>query len=153
MANDRRTSLPHSDERAEIEAAARQTAASASFPSAYLDQVYAERDRFVLRTAPTGDIRAAVALLEEQTNLDASAPLDSRNRGVTAAKQVVRKATFFAINHLAEQTRALGWASAAVGRATAERIEQLEADVRALEARVAALDHHQDLTPEDTTES
>ena len=38
--------------------------------------------RFALRTAAPDDIRAAVALLEEQTNVQALAPVDSRNRGV-----------------------------------------------------------------------
>ncbi len=132
--------LPHDDVRAEIEAAARETAARADFPSAYMAQVRNEGERFTLRTADTDDIRAAVALLEEQTNVHALAPVDSRNRGVSTAKLVVRKAVFFAANHLAEQMRALGWAAASVGEAAAERIEQLEARVRELEARVASLD-------------
>jgi hypothetical protein len=115
-----------------------------------------EGERFALRTADTGDIRAAIALLEEQTNVDASAPVDSRNRGVSAAKVAVRKAVFFAVNHLAEQMRALGWAAASVGEAAAERIEQLEARVRELEARVASLDHGtvtSDRASEDPSES
>jgi hypothetical protein len=132
--------IPHADVRAEIEAAARQTAARADFPSAYLGRVHTETDRFELRTADLGDIRAAVALLEEQTNVHAAAPVESRNRGVAATKVVVRKAVFFAMNHLAEQTRALGWAAASVGEAAAERIEQLEARVRELESRLATLE-------------
>jgi hypothetical protein len=144
--------LPYGDVRAEIEAAARETAARADVPSAYLAQVSAESERFTLRTADPGDIRAAVALLEEQTNVHASAPVDSRNRGVSAAKLVVRKAVFFAVNHLAEQMRALGWAAASVGEAAAERIEQLEARVRDLEARIAALDHGANAS-EDPSES
>ena len=144
--------LPHGNVRAEIEAAARQTAARADFPSAYLDRVHAEAERFALRTADPGDIRAAVALLEEQTNVHASAPVDSRNRGISAAKLVVRKAVFFAVNHLAEQMRALGWAAASVGQAAAERIEQLETRVRDLETRIAALDRGSD-APEGKSES
>jgi hypothetical protein len=89
-----------------------------------------------------------VTLLEEQTNVQALAPVDSRNRGIGAAKVVVRKAVFFAMNHLAEQVRALGWAAASVGEAAAERIEQLEARVRELEARVAALGHDPGATEE-----
>ena len=148
--------LPHGDVRAEIEAAARQTAERSDFPSAYLSQVRNEGERFALRTADPGDIRAAIALLEEQTNVHASAPVDSRNRGVSAAKVVVRKAVFFAVNHLAEQMRALGWAAVSVGEAAAERIEQLEARVRELEARVASLDHGvatSDRASEDPSES
>jgi hypothetical protein len=148
--------LPHGDVRAEIEAAARQTAERSDFPSAYLAQVRNESERFALRTADTGDIRAAIALLEEQTNVHAAAPVDSRNRGVSAAKVVVRKAVFFAVNHLAEQMRALGWAAASVGEAAAERIERLEARVRELEARVASLDHGvapSDRASEDPSES
>ncbi len=144
--------LPYGDVRAEIEAAARQTAARSDFPSAYLGQVRSEVDRFALRTADPGDIRAAVALLEEQTNVQASAPVDSRNRGVSAAKLVVRKAVFFAVNHLAEQMQALGWAAASVGQAAAVRIEQLEARVRDLEARLPAAAHDAN-APEDTPES
>ena len=144
--------LPYDDVRAEITAAARRTAERADFPTGYLDQLHTEAERFALRTADPGDIRAAVALLEEQTNVHASAPVDSRNRGVSAAKLVVRKAVFFAMNHLAEQMQALGWAAASVGSAAAERIEQLEARVRELEARIASLDSRPD-PAEDTSES
>jgi len=142
--------LPYGDERSEIEAAARDRAARADFPATYVAQLHAEADRFGLRTAEPGDIRAAITLLEEQTNVHAVAPVDSRNRGVSAAKLVVRKAIFFAANHLAEQVRALGWATASVGRAAAERIEQLEARVRELEARIATLDHSD--TPDDQSQ-
>ena len=93
-----------------------------------------------MRTAAPDDIRAAIALLEEQTNVQALAPIDARNRGVDAAKRVVRKAVFFAVNHVTEQVRALGWAATSVGVAAAERIEQLEARVRDLEARLARLE-------------
>jgi hypothetical protein len=127
--------LPHGEVRAEIEDAARRTAERADYPSGYMAEIRTEGERFALRTADPGDIRAAVALLEEQTNIHALAPVDSRNRGVSTAKLVVRKAVFFAVNHLAEQVRALGWAAASVGEAAAERIEQLEARVRELEAR------------------
>ena len=128
--------LPHGDVRAEIEAAARHAAARADFPSAYVSHVRTEGERFALRTADTGDIRAAIALLEEQTNVHALAPVESRNRGVSTMKLVVRKAVFFAANHLAEQMRALGWAAASVGEAAAERIEKLEARVHELESRL-----------------
>jgi hypothetical protein len=141
--------LPHGDVRAEIEAAARQTAARADFPSAYFAQMRTEAKRFALRIADPSDIRAAVSILEEQANVHASAPVDSRNHAISAAKLVVRKAVFFAVNHLAEQTKALGWAAASVGRAATERIEQLEAKVRELESRVASLDRASD-PPEET---
>ena len=141
--------LPHGDVRAEIEAAAQQTAARADFPSAYFAQMRVEAKRFALRIADPSDIRAAVSILEEQANVHASAPVDSRNRGISAAKLVVRKAVFFAVNHLAEQTKALGWAAASVGRAATERIEQLEAKVRELESRIASLDRVSD-PPEET---
>ena len=107
------------------------------FPTEYVERVHEQAARFALRTAAPDDIRAAIALLEEQTNVQALAPVDSRNRGVDAAKKVVRKAVFFAMNHLTEQMRALGWATTSVGDAAAERIEQLEARVRELEARLA----------------
>jgi hypothetical protein len=132
--------LPYGEVRDEIETAARETAARADFPSGYMNRVHSETDRFALRTADLDDIRAAVALLEEQTNVHASAPVESRNRGVSTAKLVVRKAVFFAMNHLAEQMQALGWAAASVGHAASERIEALEARVDALEARINALD-------------
>jgi hypothetical protein len=131
--------LPYADVRAEIEADATRVEGSAA-NAEYLDRVRTATDRFALRTAAPDDIRAAVALLEEQTDIQASAPVDSRNRAVSSAKVVVRKTVFFAMNHLAEQVRALGWAAASVGEAAAERIEKLEARVDALEARLAALD-------------
>ncbi len=145
-------SLPYAGERAEIETAARQTAARADFPSEYLAQVHAAGERFTLRTADPGDIRAALALLEEQTNINVTAPVESRNRGVSAVKMVVRKSVFFTTNHLAEQMRALGWAAASVGQATAERIEELEARVLELESQLQFLgDTAHD--PEDSLES
>ena len=110
---------------------------AADFPRDYVERVHDEAARFTLRTAAPGDIRAAIALLEEQTNVQALAPVDSRNRGVGAAKKVVRKAVFFTVHHLTEQMRALGWAMTSVGNAAAERIEQLEARVSELEARLA----------------
>ncbi len=125
--------------RAEIDAAARATTERPDFPSDYVDRVRVEEASFALRTAAPDDIRSAIALLEEQTNVDANAPIDARNQAVGAAKRAVRKAVFFAVNHLTEQVRALGWATASVGRAAAERIEQLEARVRELETRIARL--------------
>jgi hypothetical protein len=132
--------LPYAAERAEIEAAARRTIARPDFPSDYLDRVRDQSARFTLRTAAPGDIRAAVALLEEQTNVQALAPVDSRTPGVGAAKKVVRKAVFFTVHHLTEQMRALGWAATSVGNAAAERIEALEARVHELEVRLGPID-------------
>jgi hypothetical protein len=145
MANDRPTDLPHAvlphaDVRAEIDAAARETAGRAEYPAEYVDRVEEQSARFALRTAAPDDIRAALALLDEQANVQALAPVDSRNRGVTEAKKVVRKAVFFTTNHLTEQIRALGWATSSVGNAAAARIEELEARVRDLEARLRNLE-------------
>ena len=139
-APDPRRTLPYESERAEIEAAARLTTTRRDFPTDYVDRVHEQSARFTLRTAAPGDIRAAIALLEEQTNVQALAPVDSRNRGVGAAKKVVRKAVFFTVHHLTEQMRALGWAATSVGVAAAERIEALEARVHELEARIARLE-------------
>ena len=149
---DSRRPLPYETERAEIEAAALLTMNAAEFPSEYVDRVHDQAARFSLRTAAPGDIRAAIALLEEQTNVQALAPVDSRKRGVGAAKKVVRKAVFFTVHHLTEQMRALGWATTSVGNAAAERIEQLEARVHELEIRLARaeggdeLEGHSDAT-------
>jgi hypothetical protein len=133
--------LPHDDVRVEIEATAAAAGGGADFPTEYVDRVREQSARFALRTAAPDDIRAAVALLEEQSNVQALAPVDSRNRGVATAKQVVRKAVFFAVNHLSEQVRALGWAATSVGEAAAERIEQLEARVLELESRLRDLEN------------
>ena len=149
MANDRlpdslaHEPLPRADVRATIEATAREAATRPGFPAGYVQRVREQRARFELRTAAPDDIRAALALLEEQTNVDALAPVESRNRGVGAAKKVVRKAVFFAVNHVAEQLRALGWATMSVGTAAAERIERLEQRVDGLERRLRALDDRQ----------
>jgi hypothetical protein len=128
--------FPYETERTEIEAAARQLRARADFPAEYVDRVDDQAARFVLRTAPSGDIRAAIALLEEQTNVQALAPTESRNAAVGAAKKIVRKAVFFTVHHMTEQMRAFGWATTSVVTAAAERIEQLEVRVRELEARL-----------------
>ena len=138
--------LPYADVRAAIEADASRAAESAADRD-HLDRIRNATDRFALRTAAPDDIRAAVALLQEQTDVHATAPVDSRNRGISAAKLVVRKTVFFAMNHLAEQMRALGWAAASVGEAAAERIEGLEARVDALESRLSALDRERRTGP------
>src|SRR4051812_33826749 len=78
--------LPYGEIRAEIEAAAREAGAGDDFPPAYMSRGRVEPARFPRRTADPGDIRAAIALLEEQTNVHAAAPVDSRNRGISAAK-------------------------------------------------------------------
>src|SRR5262249_19430988 len=96
------SALPYADVRAEIDGDATRAAATAA-NAEYLDRVRTATDRFALRTAAPDDIRAAVALLEEQTDVQASAPVDSRNRAISGAKVVVRKTVFFAMNHLAEQ--------------------------------------------------
>lgn len=146
MANDRPTdpstpdTLPRSDVRAEIETEARRRREQSDFPNEYVDRVREQSAKFALRTAAPDDIRAALALLEEQTDVQALAPVTSRNRGVTEAKKVVRKAVFFTTNHVTEQIRALGWATASVGTAAAARIEQLEDRVRDLEARLRRLE-------------
>ena len=146
MANDRLSetpqhrSFPRETVRTEIETAARSVTARPDFPSDYVDRVREQSDRFGLRTAAPDDIRAAVALLEEQTNVQAIAPIEARNRGVGAAKKVVRKAVFFTLHHLTEQMRALGWAATSVGTAAAERIEQLEARLLEVETRLARLE-------------
>jgi hypothetical protein len=156
MANDRLSetpqprSFPRETVRKEIEAAARSVTARPDFPSEYVDRLREQSDRFALRTAAPDDIRAAVALLEEQTNMQALAPIDARNRGVVVAKKVVRKAVFFTVHHLTEQMRALGWAATSVGTAAAERIEQLEARLREMEKRLARLESD---TPEDASDS
>jgi len=131
--------LPHERVRAEIAASARAAETRPDFPGDYVAQVRDQSAAFALRIAPSDDIRAAVALLEAQTNVDAIAPTDARNRGVETAKKAVRKAVFFATSHLADQMRALGWAATSVGQAAAERIEALEARVQVLEAEIARL--------------
>lgn len=147
--------LPYADERGEINDAARAATARPGFPAAYMAQVNAAGERFTLRTADTDDVRAALALLEEQTDINVSAPVESRNRGISAVKLMVRKSVFFTTNHLAEQMRALGWATVSVGEAAAERIEQLEARVIELETRLAAHDRDalRDIPTRDTSES
>ena len=146
MANERHPdsvppdTLPRERIRAEIRDEARATAARPDFPSDYVGRVRAEAADFTLRTAAPDDIRAAVALLEAQTNVDPNAPVESRNRSVETAKKAVRKAVFFTTNHVTEQLRALGWAATSVGEAAAERIEALEARVRELEAKLARLE-------------
>src|SRR5947207_15231264 len=132
--------LPRERVRAEIDDAARATEAQPDFPRDYVGRLRDQAAGFALRTAASDDIRAAIALLEEQATVDAQAPIEARNRGVETAKKAVRKAVFFTTNHVTEQMRALGWATTSVAEAMAERIEALEARVRELEALVARLE-------------
>ena len=83
MANERLPdSLPRERVRAEIDDAARATSERPDFPSDYVDRVHEQAASFALRIADPDDIRAAIALLEEQTNVDAMAPIEARNQAV-----------------------------------------------------------------------
>lgn len=127
--------LPHADARERAE-----HAAAAVEHDEYLEQVRAAARTLAAPETQADDIRAAVAVLEEHATVNAVAPVESRNRGASAAKKVVRKAVFFTTHHLASQISSLGWSTVTLGNAAADRIEALEHEVADLRARIVALE-------------
>jgi hypothetical protein len=136
--------LPYADVRARAAEAAARTERSDPVTRAYVDQIRVEVARLAPPAANADDVRAAVALLEEQAHLDAVAPLESANRAATAAKRVVRKAVFFTTHHLAAQISSLGWSTVWLGNATADQLDRIERRLDAIEAR---LDRLEDAVP------
>jgi hypothetical protein len=117
---------------------------SPQYPSVYVNEVRDAAARLAAPEDQADDIRAAVAMLEEHAHISDVAPVDSTNRGTRAAKTVVRKAVFFTTNHLATQVSALGWAMTQLGNATADRIEQLERELREVKEHLARIENGDD---------
>ena len=133
---------PNDDLQARAREAAQAAAQSPRYPAAYVEQVRAAAGRLAAPSDQPDDIRAAVAMLEEHAQISDVAPVDSTNRGTRAAKTVIRKAVFFTTNHVATQVSALGWAVTQLGNATADRIEQLERELREVKERLARLENN-----------
>jgi hypothetical protein len=136
--------LPHADARERARTAARAAGSDPAFPSAYVDDARAESARLAAPETRDDDIRAAIAMVETRAQVSDVAPVTSTNSPTRAAKTVVRKAVFFTTHHLAAQISALGWATAWLGTATADRIEALERELAALRERVARLEGDDD---------
>lgn len=126
--------LPYADVRARAREAATHREHADASARAYLERIRSEVARLGAPAVRSDDIRAAIAVLEEQAHIDPLAPLDSTRKGVVFAKQLVRKAVFFTTYHLAAQLSSLGWSTVWLGHATADRIEQLERRLDAIEA-------------------
>lgn len=99
--------------------------------AAYLERIRAAALRFRTQEAASGDIRSSVTALEQYVSITAVPALEAPNAGARMAKRILRKAMFFGLHHLAEQTSALGWATVWLGTSVAERIERLEAGASA----------------------
>src|SRR5262249_54566661 len=125
-----RPMTPNDDLRERAREAAQVAAQSPGYPTAYVEQARIAAGRLAAPSHEPDDLRAAVARLEEHAQISDGAPADPPYRGTRAAKPVIRKAVFFTTNHLATQVSALGWAVTQLGNATADRIEQLERELR-----------------------
>ena len=112
--------------RADVDRAARRIEASDGFPAAYVGLARTAAGRLAASSPRRGDVRGAVADLEEHATISARAPVDAPNRALTAAKKVVGKAVFFSAHHLAAQVTAMGWSTVWLGMAASERLEHLE---------------------------
>jgi hypothetical protein len=118
--------LPNGDVRAAVAEAAAAEEADSKFPRAYVERVRAEAAKLSTPDDDVDDIRAAVALIEQHASISPAAPTDSAHKAASAAKQVVQRAVFFSMHHLATQVSSLGYAVVWLGNATADRIETLE---------------------------
>lgn len=100
----------------------------------YLARVRAAALRFRTQEAASGDIRASVTALEAYVSISALPPSEAPNPPARMAKRLLRKAMFFGLHHLADQTSALGWATVWLGTSVAERVERLEGAISATDS-------------------
>ena len=122
---------------AEIQAAAARAEAT---PDPYLEQVRTAAARLAAGAGGATDVRSAALLLEHQASIDVDVPTASRIPPVALLKTVVKKLTVWYFRFVGQQVTLQGQAAARLGTATAARIEELEAEVAGLKARVAELE-------------
>ncbi len=106
----------------------------------YLAKVRAAAGRLAVGPDRKGDLRAALAALEETATLDVDVPTLSRRPPVRYLKLAVRALTRWYVRYIAQQVTALGHATAGFGSEVADRTDDLDAELSMATARLAALE-------------
>jgi len=122
----------------EIKAGAERLAATSD--PAYVARARAGAARLAPIDVAAGDVRGALALVSQHVEIDPVVPVRANRREVEWAKTALRRGLVWYGRWLAQQTTLLGQAVVRLGTATAERLEQIEADGSALRASLAALE-------------
>ena len=125
---------------AEIVAAATARQAAPDFPAARIARIRSVAQKLGAASVAPGDLRHAALLLERQANIDLEVPTASRVPGVHLVKQVLKKLMIWYLRFFAAQVSACGQATARFGVTVASRVDELEAEVEELRARVARLE-------------
>jgi hypothetical protein len=132
--------LPRAALTDDIERQAADRASRPDFPGAQLARIRNAAAKLGASTVGPGDLRHASLLIERQANIDLEVPTASRVPGVHVAKRMLKKLMIWYLRFLAAQVSALGHATARFGVTVASRIDELEAEVEDLRARVARLE-------------
>ena len=132
--------LPRAAVRGEIEKLASEREAAPDFPTSRIARIRNAAAKLGASTVEPGDIRHAALLLERQANIDLEVPTASRVPGVHLVKQVLKKLMIWYLRFLAAQVSAFGQATARFGVTVASRIDELEAEVAELRARIGRLE-------------
>jgi hypothetical protein len=129
----------------EIEAAARAVRDDAS-----LDRIRTATARLAAREIDPSDPRAALALAENQVDIDLEVPTASRLWGVAFVKRAIKRLVGWYLRYVGHQVTMAGRAMVRLGEALVDRTEALDRAVAAnrraiddLEARVERLEHNQ----------
>lgn len=110
-----------------------------SLQPGYLDQVRrAAAERGVARTR-VEQVRRAIKLVADTSDINPDAPLLSRRRSGRALKRVVGSLTRFYIIYVAGQVTDLGHSASWMGASLLEYVGDLEARIQALEAEIEDL--------------
>ena len=133
--------VPRADLAAEIKRAAAVREAEADFPTSKIARIRGAASRLAASSIEPGDIRHAALLLERSATIDLQVPTASRVPGVRIVKRVLKKLMIWYLRFLAAQVTAFGQATARFGTTVASRIDELEAEVEELRARVARLEN------------
>jgi hypothetical protein len=133
-------SLPRAALADDIMRAAEARESDPEFPAARVARIRAIAAKLGATRVEPGDIRHAALLLERQATIDLQVPTASRVPGVHFVKQALKKLMIWYLRFLAAQVSAFGQATARFGVTVASRIDELDAEVAQLRARVDRLD-------------
>ena len=132
--------LPRAGLAAEIAEAAAARAGAPEFPVSKIARIRAAAGRLAASEFRPDDLRHAALLLERQATIDLEVPTASRVPGVALVKQSLKKLMIWYLRYLGHQMSSFGQATARFGVTVANRVDELEAEVADLRARVARLE-------------
>lgn len=123
---------------AEVRAAVEAMAARPDHPAAQMELIADAAHRrsvSVLR----GDVRGALRQLEACVDIDVDVPTASQRRSVATVKGTVKRLVGWYLHFVGEQVSAFGYATVALGRTMAERVEHIEVGAEAVRSEVGEL--------------